>query len=677
MHARLLPACMLLYASCVHAAESKVSELLSEDAYLGDVPQVLTVSRLAQPVADAPAAVTVIDRETIRASGIVDLPDIFRLVPGFYVATNASFFQTVNPVVSYHGMTDAYSRRMQVMIDGRSVYEPLYGGVQWSDLPLALADIERIEVTRGPNAASYGANSFLGVINIITQHSSQTEGSSVSLVHGNGRNEAYYRYGGKINDLTYRVTTGYRQDDGLQNRNDYKRTKMITVRADYRASNKDELEFQFGYNGGDREEGDDNFDSVVFHPRSKDVYSHFQVLRWRHAISDSSDLTIQAYHSLDQSKDPVVSVDLRFVPDLAALAPFLASPRIRINNDVRNERFDLEVQHTFALMDKARMVWGGSVRQDRTTAPFYLNTTDTDTFNLLRGFAHLELRPLKRLVFNLGAMVEHNDLTGTDVSPRASANFTLAPGHTLRVGISTATRTPTYLEEKFQARIVIPTTIPGVTAISERFRDSGGLDPERIVSREIGYLGSAGGVSIDARLFHDTLSDLIKGTRVPRPYIPPPGFVAITGRPGTYVNDGNADVRGFEAQLQWRLGSTTRLIANYARTKIYGKADELERDFLQSAPTETISALLTQRFGAGWDGSLAYYQVSSVSALGDGDPLGANRHWDARLARRFELTRVRGEIAAAVQNLFDSHYHEFATYNVMGRRAYINLKLDF
>lgn len=676
MHARLLAAYLLLCVHCALAGESaQASDLMSEDAYLGDMPKVLTVSRLSQPLSDAPSAVTIIDRETIRASGVVDLPDIFRLVPGFYVGSNAGFFQTVNPVVSYHGMTDAYSRRMQVMIDGRTVYEPLYGGVQWSDLPLALTDIERIEVTRGPNAASYGANSFLGVINIITQHPLQAAGSSVSLTHGNGRNEAFYRYGGKLNDLNYRITTGYREDDGLQNRNDYKRTEMISARADYRASDKDELEFQFGYNGGAREEGDKNFDAILFTPRTKDVYSHFQLVRWRRNLSQDSDLSVQAYHSFDASNDPVVSVDLT-----ALFKPIpLVNPRLYVNNDVRNERFDLEAQHTFAPLESVRLAWGGNLRLDRTYAPNFLGTTKTDAFHLARAFGQLEWRPVNRLVINAGAMLENNDTTGTDITPRASVNFKLTPQHTIRIGISTATRTPTYLEEKFHSSVIIPTQTPGLTFMREFFRDDGGLNPERILSREIGYLGTCGGLSLDMRLFNDSIDDLIQRVKVKKPYFLPAGFTKIPGAPvpGTYINQGEVLVNGFESQIQWRIGGGTRLIANYARVSIHGDKTELERDFPDSMPTTTISALLSHQFNARWDGSLAYYETSAVTALGDGDPVGYAQHWDARLARSFESGRWSGEVSGTVQNLFNSQYQEFAAYNVMSRRAYVNLKLDF
>ena len=108
---------------------------------------------------------------------------------------------STNHAVSYHGMTTAYSGAMQVMINGRSVYSPLFGGVNWSELPIAIADIERIEVTRGPNAASYGANAFVGAINIITQYPLSNPKNTVLATHGNGRNEAFYRHTGKVDDL--------------------------------------------------------------------------------------------------------------------------------------------------------------------------------------------------------------------------------------------------------------------------------------------------------------------------------------------------------------------------------------------------------------------------------------------------------------------------------------------
>ena len=135
-----------------------------ESIYFSELPVVASVSRLPQRLADAPTAVTVIDRDMIKASGVRDLNDVFRLVPGFQ-----TYPHTTEPArASYHGLNDEdYSPRVQVLIDGRSMYSPLFGnGVNWATIPVALDDIERVEVVRGTNSVSYGSNAFLGVTNI-------------------------------------------------------------------------------------------------------------------------------------------------------------------------------------------------------------------------------------------------------------------------------------------------------------------------------------------------------------------------------------------------------------------------------------------------------------------------------------------------------------------------------
>jgi outer membrane receptor protein involved in Fe transport len=142
---------------------------------------VLSASRLLQPLNEAPVAVTVIDQEMIRASGFRDIPDLLRLVPGFSVA----YTQFNTWTGAYHGLGDGYFRRFQVRVDGRSIYSPHNGAVLWSDLPLSIDDIERIEVVRGPDAAVYGANAFSGVINIITKTAAQVPGGFVSMQAGN------------------------------------------------------------------------------------------------------------------------------------------------------------------------------------------------------------------------------------------------------------------------------------------------------------------------------------------------------------------------------------------------------------------------------------------------------------------------------------------------------------
>jgi iron complex outermembrane recepter protein len=667
------------WAVCVNAQEAN-PPIVDEYDYIGDVPNVLSVSRLSQPKSDAPSAVTVIDREMIRASGIVDLPEIFRLVPGFYVGANAGYVHNTNHVVSYHGMTSAYAGNMQVLIDGRSVYSPLYGGVQWSELPLAIIDIDRIEVTRGPNAASYGANSYFGVINIITQHAAQVKANTIIATHGNGRNEAFYRHGGKLGNLQYRVTTGYRQDDGLDDRNDFKRTRLLNVKADYQVNNTNNVEFEFGLADGARGEGDAIEDPYIFVPRTKQVSNHYELIRWRHNIAEDSDFSLQAYHAFDRSDDKTTSVNLRPVADAligAGAGALLLNDTITIPNLVETERYEIEAQHNFSFGNNFRFVWGGSVRRDSMYAPFYLGNKKTDYFDLQRIFGHTEWTPHEKLLLNFGAMVEHNDFTDTDTSPRASLNFKMMPNHTLRIGASSALRTPNYVEEKFNRSYQIPTIDPNTTLLEKVDVNDGKVNPERIISKEIGYLGKVGRLDIDARLFYDIISDHIR--RVNTPYVSPPGFDVITDnrRIERAVNLGTAEVNGFETQLKWQLANKTNLLFNFAHVRIRETKEELTRNYEQSMPSNTISALLTHRFNQHWDGSIVYYQSSEATLLGDGDNVDLIRKCDVRLARRFEAGSWHGEVSAVVENLFNNHYEEFADYNTLKRRARINVILNF
>src|SRR5512140_3339940 len=184
-------------------SEDPASEAaVSEQAYLQDFPVVLSASRLSQPLSETPNAMTVIDRQMIKASGFRSITDLFRLVPGMYVGNAGAN----TPFVSLNGVADQYSRRMQVLVDGRSVYLPPFGGVDWQDLPVLIDDIERIEVVRGPAAASHGSNSFYGVINILTRDAASLDHKSVTVNKGEmGVSDVSARMGQSGEKFDYRI----------------------------------------------------------------------------------------------------------------------------------------------------------------------------------------------------------------------------------------------------------------------------------------------------------------------------------------------------------------------------------------------------------------------------------------------------------------------------------------
>ena len=284
---------------------------------------------------------------------------------------------------------------------------------------------------------------------------------------------------------------------------------------------------------------------------------------------------------------------------------------------------------------------------------------------------------MKSLLLTRGAMIEHNDFTGTDTSPRASINIKPWPNHTFRLGISTALRTPSYLDEKFNTRVIIPRTAPNDSLLYQSQANKGSVNPERIISRELAYLGNMNRLSVDLRLFHDTINDNIR-QRDREDFVTPTGFILLnSGDVSGALNRGGAETAGVETQLKWRATDQTNVIFNYSRVNIWETVNGLQRNFENSMPAHTISALLSHRFNQNWDGSLAYYQTSETTQLGDGDPVDLIRRCDARVARRFKAGNVSGEVSTVVENVFNTQYQEFADYNTLGRRARINVKLDF
>lgn len=665
----LLGSALPFYVGIAPAAESG----FSEGDYLDEIPVVLSVSRLSQRVDEAPAAVTIIDREMIRDSGAWDLSEVMRLVPGMFVAYHAARFYSTDSIVSYHGlMSETMSHRMQVLVDGRSVYSPLYGGVIWSDIPVAMDDIERIEVIRGPNAASYGANSFIGVINIITSHTAETLGKHLSLSGGRGREEAVARYGSKNDGLTYRITASLRNDKGedadinnpdlhdgptpgdsyvwTKNKFDDKKIRMLSFRADYQVNQADTLEFQFGYNGGQRQAGEVR----DWYAPNKQADNHFEMLHWRRVLEGGGELSVQFYHMVESSTAQLVN----------------QSNGSTANDDVINRRYDLEVQHTFLPSENTRLVWGGSIRDDKTFAPHELGDLGVGAgpdfyadrpFKLSRLFGNLEWRAHPDLVFNAGAMSEHNSYTGSDITPRLAANWHFLPGHTLRISHSKATRTPSVFEKRWEEYQRVDKNHPLLPV----------LNPERVHASDVGYLGKLASLDVDFRLFYEEYSSLIADRR---------NDAANHGN----LNSGRATVKGFETQLKWNIGPRTRLI--YALSHADTISTDVDRIvYSYSVPTNNQSLMLSHSFDSHWRASLAAYLTDETHfdrtdadlSQGRGYFIDAVRRWDSRIAYSFRTGGTHGELALVVQNLADARYFEFRHDNqVPGRTAWLNLKLD-
>jgi iron complex outermembrane receptor protein len=641
-------------------ARAETRPLPSEHDFLDELPLVLSASRLQQTLADAPGAVTVIDRELIKASGARELPDLFRLVPGFQVgmAYNA------NPVVAYHGLTDQYSRHMQVLIDGRSAYSPYYlGSIPWNTLRLSLDDIERIEVLRGSNSAAYGANAFMGVINIVTRHPSQSQGAHLSTTLGNqGVSDQLLRYGGKLGAMDYRITAGRRSDDGFANFHDSRQTDYVAFRGDLRLTSQDELQLHLDAGNNATGKGFVGRSADPIRTQHENGYTVQAV--WKRALGPDEELSLNAYSMRDEGEERFTASDTLTIPPLP---PFRLTAQV--DAERKTARDHLELQHIFRLDPSARVVWGMEHRREAVTSPLLFNTPKRQSVSLQRLFGNLEWRLAPQWLLNAGAMLERHGFAGTDLAPRLMLNFQPLPGQTLRLGTTTAYRTPSLAEERanvvYRATLTpappppLPSSIARTTYLA-----LGGLKPERIRSGELSYLGEFPdlGMSVDARLFREHVSRFIDTKRLA---LPP-------DRPETFLNRWDALVRGHEYQLRWQPSRQTLLLLNHARVRI----DAEDEALANSAPAHSTTLFLSQQLPYALRLSLAHHWIGKYRWLGWSDPLPAQRRLDLRLGMPFRSGSLQGEFALVVQNAGDPYSEVRADY-LFRRRTFAVLSLAF
>lgn len=638
------------------------AEPYSEDVFLDNVPVVLSATRLKQPLADAPTATTVIDRQMIEASGATEIHEVLRLAPGVLVGYQNGH----RPAVSYHMLEEQFSRRMQVLVDGRSVYTPAFGGVPWAGLPLAIEDVERVEVIRGPNVAAHGANAFLGTVNIVTRDAALDRGTLLAGAAGdNHLRRAMVRHGGDAGQvLDYRLSVGYQSNAGFENRQDGRHTRMVSGRADYRPGLHDTLSLQAGYSTGEREE-DTDFDGLAaaIYPPHEAVARHsFQQLRWTRSRHPAREFVLQFYHDRQREENSVRSTPL----------DEFGGVQLDLDYGFEAERFDLELQHTIAPGEGARLVWGGGVRLDRVAGRHWFDTPETLENWQYRVFGNLEQRLGPGLLANLGAMVEETDLSDPAVSPRAGLNYTPTPGHTLRMTVSRAKRFPFLLEQRANERYYLDET-----QYDQQMYSPGGLTPETIDSIELGYLlQSSGRATLDVKLYYEEIEDLVSYTSFNYPDLPFDATPDLDARLKLMGNYDHARIKGLELGLDLHAGARTRLWIAYAYTDIEASQNTNQVEYNRSAPYNQVSLLAMHDFSDTVAGSLGIYYLDEMQAWESVLRRGDVQRFDLRLAKRIRLGRARAELAAVGTHVSGDE-RGIKLANGLEDRAYLTMRLEF
>lgn len=662
----------------------------AEEAFFGELPVVLSASRLMQPQDEAPGATTVIDRAMIRASGVRDLAELLRLVPGFQVASRSGHA----PLTTYHGLADDAPRRMLVRVDGRSAYSPYFvSGIEWGKISIDLEDIDRIEVFRGSNAAAYGTNAFLGVVNIITRPAADTPRARViSNIGDDGIRDTRAALRADLNSAALRLSAGRQQDDGQPGFADDRRVDRADLRLDWTNAVDQQLEIHAGMVNSGLQMGRGGDPSDPLRDRADDTA--FGQIRWRLARSADEDLQVTYFHQEERSRDAYRvllrnTLDPRLPPGVIdmLLASYGLTPDANVKVDFANRviRDDIELEHTLRIHRDGRLVWGAGHREDRLWSPAVFNTNDEIVNRTSRVFGNLEWRPGQRWLFNFGATAEKPNTGKMHMAPRFSANYHMTSEQTLRFSASRAYRMPTPYEtlgdlqfrEAMSGRLIRYTLQP-----------SPGLDPERLTATELGYLGRFLNkhLTIDARIFDERIDDLIE--RDQDAAAPKGGGSLLGGNVAPkYRNTGEARIRGAELSMVFRPALNRWIGLNYANLDINsnGITGTLTESLqihqalaTTTVPTESAGVFAHWTFGEGWSATLNHTFVGSMNWYATRTRLivPAYHRTDIRLARRFSLGRTRAEAALTFQNT-GSRNADFSPEQTVGRRSFVSMNLEF
>jgi iron complex outermembrane recepter protein len=465
--ASALPLLCLLAALPYHFAHAQSLRELG-DLSLEELSQVeiTSVSKRAEPLSQAPAAVYVITSGDIRRSGATSLAEALRLAPNLEVARVDS--QTYN--ISSRGMNSVNaSNKLLVLIDGRSVYTPLFSSVLWDQQDVMLADIDRIEVISGPGGTLWGSNAMNGVINVITKRSTDTQGGLIDAKVGDVVRRGVARYGGRLGDLgTYRAyALGF--DEG-------------STRAANGASAMDSWRGQqagfrsdFATPGNDFTVQGDIYENLIDTPGGRRTGGNL-LGRFTKAL-DVGTLSVQTYY--DQQD--------RRVLDPAGGGSF-----------ERTRTFDIQAEHAVNV-GRHQLVWGIGQRSwdDRftnTANPFTLSPA-SETLGLTNVFAQDTIDVRTDLKLIVGSKFEYSTFSGFEVMPNVRAGWRANASNFMWAAISRAVRPPSRLERDL--------TAPGIVNPSPEFTS------EKLVAYEAGWRSQwARTASLSVSLFYDDYDDL-------------------------------------------------------------------------------------------------------------------------------------------------------------------------
>lgn len=611
--------------------------------------EVVSVSKKQENSFDTASAIYVITQDDIERAGATSIAEALRLAPGLEVAK----IDANKWAITSRGFNRQFVNKMLVLIDGRSVYTPLFSGTYWDAQDMILDDISRIEVIRGPGSTLWGSNAVNGVINIITKDASLTQGNYVSFSAGNEmQSTTSYRHGGKIGDKTFfRFYGKHRKYDNSKllsgdDADDAWEFSSAGFRADIRknASNRFTIQGDL-YNGTNDAPPVGIPDSVTQVSDNEDVRGGNIMFKWNHAISSKSTFNLQTYidyvnrsfHSLDKTR----------------------------------QTFDIELQHSYDFSDKNEIIWGGGYRifkdellSDTIDDVYLLDYNPDESYNnLYNAFIQHKYSIIpQKLVLTTGTKLEHNYYTDLEIQP--NARIAWYPDHQSTVwgAITRSVRIPSRGERSIE--LVAGGSSPNfLTQVGNPTFTS-----EELIAYELGYrVKPIANLKFDIAAYYNDYDNLRSFELASATEIP-------------VDNNVSADAFGGEITAEWSVKPNWQLIASYSYLNLQLHTNEGSTDIFTEADEErspenqfTLRSHVNITPEIEWD-TIAYY-VDSLDNYGIDDYV--------RLDIRFGWTPKKNmKLSIVGQNLLDDMHQEFAGASLsdptqVERSIYGNIKINF
>ncbi|MCK4342478.1 MAG: TonB-dependent receptor [Phycisphaerae bacterium] len=591
-----------------------------------EVPVVVTAARREQKITDVPYAISVITQEDIRRAGARSVPEALRLVPGMDVA--ALHFGT--NAVSPRGFHAMLANKTLVLVDGRQIFDCVFGGTVWAAWPFLLEDIERIEVIRGPGGVTWGANAVNGVINIITKDPKDQVG--LTFIGGGGSrgwNKEYLGYAFSDEKLRFRISGQYEGSDGFLRggslfgklEDDFKLGSMA-IHGIYEATQRDTLLFSAAssvLDGG-------YTPNPLLDPRRSNCggQTNYALGKWTHRVAADNTFELTAYVNDFHASFGLDSLDYRY------------------------QQFALQFSHTFKPSKTHTLSWGIDSRLDLidgTNGDPPAMRTPYVTSGAIGVYLQDEWRFAERWQLNLGGRIDYDAYGGFEPSARAALSYRLNDNTAFYGAVSRA----------FQM-----SPAAGRHGDMELFGGLGwlhsplDLDSQTLIAYELGYRGRYfDRLEVNLNLFWNEYADVITFS----PRLGPPRLLRIE-----YDNNGSATVYGAELDAKYAATKQLTLLGNYTY-------QQLEWD--SSAPfheTDTIGPpkhkfMLGARYSPTEDLHLSshLYWVDAIRAPNPDFPLvsrGIDAYFRLDLLAACEFWDDRASISVGVRNLLDSHHYE-------------------